>query len=461
MGEGARKHAAVLSLALFFSIFLSSEYYFDAFVVHVAGAGSVVSAQGTALGASAVGFLLFPLFQVKASSMIRRASGVAFLLVSVVAMFTMAACVSPESTLASGCIILLCLGYFGAAAHCSFAEILGSSGHLCLQVAVAYSLGIALQLAIIWLVPNGMIAMAVLSLLTATLAYGVHRIEQDPGTHNEFGGASRLLSPKRVIPLMAAVVLLAVVFSTLDAAVTLSDATSPTGLTGWPRLMLATSALAAGALFDIGRRRYMGIGMLSAALLSTLSIAVSETGGPPIMSTVVFYLSSGVFAVFFTGTFMILAYQSRIPGLWAGMGRVMNNLCAALVAPLSLRLVQESGHFLVIATSVATFVALCVAFAATGMLDLRDDGLRGRGEPDGIGMRERLDRFADRYALTPREADIVSEVVGDERTLKQISEEMGISLRMVQRHLTSIYAKTSIQSRAGLVALFFSEFWAE
>ena len=45
-------------------------------------------------------------------------------------------------------------------------------------------------------------------------------------------------------------------------------------------------------------------------------------------------------------------------------------------------------------------------------------------------------------------------VTADERALKEIASEMDISLRMLQKHLTSIYKKTDTQTRAGLTKKF-------
>lgn len=62
--------------------------------------------------------------------------------------------------------------------------------------------------------------------------------------------------------------------------------------------------------------------------------------------------------------------------------------------------------------------------------------------------------FIARYGLTPRETDVLRAVTCDERPLKQIADDLGISLRMVQRHLTNIYEKTDTQTRTGLTKEF-------
>lgn len=57
-------------------------------------------------------------------------------------------------------------------------------------------------------------------------------------------------------------------------------------------------------------------------------------------------------------------------------------------------------------------------------------------------------------APAPRGADVLRTVACDERPLKQIADDLGISLRMVQRHLTNIYEKTDTQTRTGLTKEF-------
>ena len=54
----------------------------------------------------------------------------------------------------------------------------------------------------------------------------------------------------------------------------------------------------------------------------------------------------------------------------------------------------------------------------------------------------------------PRETDVLRAVARDERPLKQIADDLRISLRMAQRHLTSIYEKAGTQTRAELTKEF-------
>jgi DNA-binding NarL/FixJ family response regulator len=53
--------------------------------------------------------------------------------------------------------------------------------------------------------------------------------------------------------------------------------------------------------------------------------------------------------------------------------------------------------------------------------------------------------------LTPREAEVLS-LVAAGRTSKEISEELTLSIRTVGRHITNIYGKIGVQTRAEATA---------
>ena len=74
-----------------------------------------------------------------------------------------------------------------------------------------------------------------------------------------------------------------------------------------------------------------------------------------------------------------------------------------------------------------------------------------------IDPEARLEGFANHFSLTPRETEVLAAVTADERPLKRVAADMGISLRVLQRHLTSLYQKTGTQSRVGLTKLFWEQ----
>ena len=217
---------------------------------------------------------------------------------------------------------------------------------------------------------------------------------------------------------------------------------------------------AAGVLFDIRERRYMGFIMFAVTVLSTISILAVEAGASPVIGLIVFYLSSGFFVTFFTTTFLQLAPRMRTPQLWAGMGRAANNACAFTTAGISLALVTSGNVALIMIGALVLLVAACVAFVAAGLFRLPQTEQERKHQQlaeEALAaptVEEQRQAFIANHALTPREVDVLIAVTRDERPLKQVAEELGISMRMVQRHLSSIYQKTDTQTRSGLTKAF-------
>lgn len=455
------------ALALFTFAFLGSEFFFDSRIGLLISAEGVVGAQAMILGASVVGFLAYAPISKLAGG--RRALRTVEAVGAIAALVTIAAAESALAMQIAGCIAFFLLGSLGAEAHWSMARAFEGSPSLAKGAGAAYAAGILLQFLSNQFVPAGIAGAAVLCVGVAALAVFAAAGEcndetagqaaADSSQQSAPGGAKTAI---RAVWLLALVVLLACMFSTLDNVVTLANAQGSISVETWPRLFLAASGLAAGVLFDIRERRYMGFIMFAVTVLSTISILAVEAGASPVIGLIVFYVSSGFFVTFFTTTFLQLAPRMRTPQLWAGMGRAANNLCAFTVSGVSMMLTQ-SGIAAVMIASLILFVLVSVAFIGAGLFRL----------PSTVGEREAIQaglaaaaaptpeevqaEFISRSGLTPREEEVLRAVTADERPLKQVADDLGISLRMVQRHLTSIYSKTDTQTRAGLTRAFFGK----
>ena len=458
------------ALVLFTFAFLGSEFFFDSRIGLLVSAEGVVSAQAMILGASVVGFLAYALISKLAGG--RRALRAIEAVGTIAALTTIAASESSLAMQISGCIAFFLLGSLGAEAHWSMARAFEGSPSLAKGAGAAYAAGILLQFLSNQFVPAGMADAAVLCIGVAALAVFAAAGEQGCVTAGQKQQAnadpSRQTAPDsakptiRAVWLLALVVLLACMFSTLDNVVTLANAQGSISVETWPRLFLAASGLAAGALFDIRERRYMGFIMFAVTVLSTISILAVEAGASPVIGLIVFYLSSGFFVTFFTTTFLQLAPRMRTPQLWAGMGRAANNLCAFTVSGVSMMLTQ-SGIAAVMIASLILFVLVSVAFVGAGLFRLpstvgeREAIKAGLAAAAAPTLEEMQAEFISRSGLTPREEEVLRAVTADERPLKQVADDLGISLRMVQRHLTNIYSKTDTQTRAGLTRAFFGK----
>lgn len=327
----------------------------------------------------------------------------------------------------------------------------------------AYAAGILMQFVTNLIDCGGIVELIILgaaTIIISALSATTQEANEGPSpTINPFAEPSHALA-KQACWSIALVMILACLFSTLDNAVTFSNAHGTIAVQTWPRLFLAASGLVAGIVFDLAERRYMGLIMLGVTVLSTISILAVEAGADPNLGLVVFYLSSGFFVTFFTATFTQLAPRMHAPALWAGMGRAANNVCAFTTSGISLVLVTSGNVALIMIGALVLLVAACVAFVAAGLFRLpqteqeREHQQLAEEALTAPSIEEQRKAFIANHALTPREVDVLISVTQDERPLKQIAEELGISMRMVQRHLSSIYQKTDTQTRAGLTKAF-------
>ena len=250
------------------------------------------------------------------------------------------------------------------------------------------------------------------------------------------------------------VALMTCIFSTLDNAVTLVHAGGATDIGQWPRILLALSGLAAGFIFDIKNRKYMGIVMYCIMVLSTICVAILKFAGPFMAGLIVFYLSAGFFAVFFTSGFMEISSHMRIPELWAGMGRAVNNIAAAVIANFVLTLLSSDSNLAVIILVLVLFVTVSVVAVIYTFQKKTFMEQLITNAADVVDEKERLRKFSEVFSFTERESEVFNCLVNTEDSMQMIAEKLYVSRRTLERHISAIYEKTGVKSRVGLLNLY-------
>ena len=443
---------AILLIGIFTFVFLGAEYLFVNMISLSVTEGRTVIAQNYALGASAVGFFLYPAMERWGGRRYKSALTFILALGAIICTFIVQQHISYAATMT------------GSAVHYLAAVTIDGDNALARLAGIAYALGILLQYANNNLVNLEVAEAAFLSVFLAALSLLVIRTRQAAQSRiemTETAGASSepaedisLTRKKRTAGIMLAllVVLMACVFSTLDNAVTLRHA-SGTDIGQWPRLLLAFSGLAAGFVFDIRKRKYMGLIMYCVMMMSVLSIVVLNLGAPFLIGLVVFYLSSGFFVVFFTASFMELSRHMRLPSLWAGMGRAMNNVSAALITNGSVALLATGNSLAAIVIALVLFVAVSVAMA---VYTARMNAVMEPKEPPASQKsdEERREAFIAKYGLTEREWDVFSQMISSDSSAQEIADCLFLSKRTVERHISALYEKTGAKSRITMYLLY-------
>lgn len=449
---------SIIIIALFNFIFLGAEYLFDDMMAYTADSEGVVIAQSYILGASVIGFLLFPL----ANRLVKEGAKYLLVLVCSVAgvacIFLIQQHASYEIILISGLFLFVLLGVAGSGVHYLVLRTVGGSRHLAKMMGTAYAMGILFQFINNNCVKNDMVQSIVLSAFVMIFLVFAMRLGNTVALKKKEGievPEKKYVLKNPVVAggaLIVCVVLMTCVFSTLDNVVTLVHATGSVDIGEWPRLLLALSGLAAGFLYDIKERHYMSVIMYCVTLLSTICVVVIEMGGTFLTGLIVFYLSAGFFVVFFTVGFMDLARHMHIPEFWAGFGRATNNMCAVITATVSLSLLSLGNGMEIMIVTLILFVLISIAVYIY-QNQFRDGKVNKELSEDAA---EKFLAFSESFSLTDREQDVLKVLLSSDENVQEIAEQLLMSRAALYRHIASLNEKTETKSRIGLLQFYYT-----
>lgn len=488
----------IICLALFFFTFLACEYLFDVRIAEFVPSSEVVIYESIVVGASVIGFFVRPFLYYRLSQTIDATSDITGVLL-VSALLLMITAVRFEVVIAGGLVACCALGYCGSTAHANFAR----TPCLARAAALSYAMGVLVQVLNHMVMPAGIPQQAVLVVCATAQVASLHgarraklRDESDPSFEPSVAGLSvdalehgakwqddpeaKAAFRRAVVRLTVATAYLSGVFAALNAGFTTLHAVGAVDLGDWPRLLLVVSSLAAGALFDLHGRSYMNIGMTCAAILSTLSffvLIIDGNGGNELAATIIFYLGSGFFVVFFTTKFAAISLYARWSYFWPCMGRVVNNVCSMLVTAPAVAIISGQNVLAAVGAALVMFVGIVITLL--GQLGRRaDDVVMQDGLPlatDDLGgdlaptcsdpepveaaeltSDERLDAFVATFGLTERERDILEVLVVSDQSVQDIATTLFLSRSTLYRHISSINKKTDTASRVALINYFWS-----
>ncbi|MGN0441848.1 MAG: LuxR C-terminal-related transcriptional regulator [Acutalibacteraceae bacterium] len=458
---------AVVLMGLFTFLFLGAEYLYVDVLSRMVSENKTVLAQNYALGVSSAGFLLYPLLNRFCKNRLKAVCFAVSSFASVLCMALICMGTAYTATFIAGLVLFLFLGLFGGAVFYVSMRMMKTDRYLARTVGISYALGILLQFANNNLIRSEIVGAIILSVFLMLLVWLMIKsdkiyckqdgqaVDTPPDKENSKGNTVETAKGATVgILMILLVVLMTCIFSTLDNAVTLVHASGTVDIGQWPRILLALSGLAAGFVFDIKNRKYMGLVMYCVMVLSTICIVVLKCGGSFLVGLMVFYLSAGFFAVFFTSGFMELSRHMKIPELWAGMGRAVNNITATLIANPVLALLSSDSSIAVIVLVLFLFVAVSTVAAAYTFQKKAFAEQLITDATNTVSEKEKLQKFTELFSLTEREAEVFGCLVNTEDSVQAIAENLYVSRRTLERYISAIYEKTGVKSRVGLLNLY-------
>ena len=205
----------------------------------------------------------------------------------------------------------------------------------------------------------------------------------------------------------------------------------------------------AGLLFDWREHRHRNLIMYCVMVLSVICVTVIRFGGPFLLGLLAFYLSAGFFAVYFTVSFMETAPRMKTPELWAGMGRTVNNLCSFAITEVTVYLLSFENDI------VMTGVILVLFAAASVSINLLVGLEREEEEAKLNDMPEKVELFAERFALTEREKEVLKGMLTWDGSVQEIAEHLAVSRAALYRYIGTLNEKTDTKGRVSLLQFYY------
>ena len=233
----------------------------------------------------------------------------------------------------------------------------------------------------------------------------------------------------------------------------------------WPRLLMIPAVLLFGALADLGKGKLLPLGtlcMVVLALMNTMLIGRKTY----LLNMSLYYIAMTAVIAYYNLVFIRIAPRTAHPALWAPMGRMIDS--AAVILSFLVRLVNVTPAAALM-IDVAALVVVIVTMSLNGDFNLKstvpgpdradivpDPAPDTDPVPDMRAMPDAdpFDEILARYRLTPGEMKVFRELVLTEDKQSAIGDRLSIKLRTVQANVTSIYRKTGVSTRAGLVQIY-------
>ena len=449
---------AIVIMGVFTFIFLCTEYLYVNRISGNISENKTVLVQNYALGVRALGFVLYPVLNRYCKKKYRKLWLIAISVISLFGILAICQSDTYEVILIVGFIVSLMLGMFGSGVFYTATHLIKDDRYLARTAGLGYVLGILLQFINNNLIPLEMMEAIVLDISLLVLSMLLIKLEPQHAfagiKSKQINEASYVKEKRLGIVLILLIILMSCIFSTLDNAVTLVHAAGTFDIGQLPRILLAVSGLVSGFLFDLQDRKYMSLSMYCMMLVSTICIAVFKFSGPFLAGLIVFYLTAGFFVVFFTTSFMELSLYMKRADFWAGLGRAVNNITAAVISIGSLKLLSMGTNMLVFIFLIGMFIAVSiVAVLYTFQRQQLMDEIKEEKKTE-LSVQEKIKIITERYALTPRENEVFYQLVFTEDSIQVIADKLYISKRTLERHISSIYEKTGMKSRVGLINIY-------
>lgn len=340
----------------------------------------------------------------------------------------------------------LLLGYAGGAVYLQMAAQTAAGSRTGAAMGLGCSAAVALQyvLQLRWEHP------ALQYLLYAAMLAGFGLLIWLLDAQSPFSAAQRLRPARRLVfPLLiaAGLTLFCSFYNGYIHHLQIRSGYTDYNVYTWPRLLWIPAYLLFGFLGDFRRGRLVPLAALGVSAFALLNSVLAGANGSDALNMCLFYVGIAASVSYYNLTFWRLAPQTKRPALWASAGRVLDSL---LVLIGGLLRVSELSAVAVLAVDIVMLVGVVALMAFNGDFNFAEKV----PEPAPAPQADPFPLLQTRFALTQAELNVLRELVLTEDKQAAIADRLSVKVRTVQANVTSLYRKTGVSTRAGLVQLY-------
>ena len=439
----------ILQFGIYFFVFLLTESLINERAVTVFGASNVNYVYSIGLIFTALGYFAFSIIKKESD---KRISTIFETLAFVSIIGTTRINASLPFLLFSY-ICLFSLGYIGGLIHFETSLEL-TKRNFPLYLGISSMFGIVLQFVTqnIGLTNNGYL-IVIESFLVFIVLLSMY--SKGATSENESIQLSKITISVRTWVYIASVAIMSIILGFQDSIIVIKNANGELELFSYVRLFYAFGLLVAGIIANIKNRIYLPLASGCAMTLSVLSMSfLRDTNTLYNVSMGIMYFYCGFYVMFMTVMFMELGIRRNNPRLYAGLGRIVRCVTTCIVVLITTVLSSFISESIYTILSCILSIGLLVFMALSGILvpekaPQKENGILS----NEVHLVEKLNELYTRYGFTPKEVETFEKLVTTEMGVQEIADEMGISRRVLQRHISAIYEKTGTKTRAGLFIL--------
>ena len=364
-------------------------------------------------------------------------------------------------------LVTFSFGYIGAYVHWKFAQILLNKDNPGQIIGTSIAIALIIQILFYNLIQNNYMSLCIILVASLVLFKQLdeneREIKQISDTNikkiSEFSKEDKIIS-------ILTVAVISIIIGLQDGVITYIDSIGKINVYGIPRIFYIIGILIAGYIADKKNGKYLSVVTIFLVFIAICGIVFFKSEKMYIINVALIFLLGGFYVMYLTIKFINIAPYTKTPELWAGMGRIVRSITTSIVVIPSyiiLRLYGNEGLIIIsIIFSTILLITLYKEISNIFAKECKDSIEKIKNNIENeieqkVKEKQLIDieDFINKYKFTQKEKEVCVLILKENKKTKEISEDLYISERSVQRHLTNIYRKTNTSSRNELYNLFY------